>query len=93
MQACAVIFLSYLKGVFCDSRQAIVHGAPSTRVDYYLSYLICFTQLGRSVRLNDAHQSWRPIKTAFRKHEQEVPAFTNTVLSAHFCLHIKDSSI
>lgn len=51
--------LSYLEGVFGDSRQAVVHVASGTGVYYYLSYLICFTQLRWPVWLNDAHQSWR----------------------------------
>lgn len=59
--------LSYLKGVFGDSRQPIVHVASSSGVYYYLSYLVCFTQLRRPVRLNNAHQSWRHTKVAFWK--------------------------
>lgn len=38
-----VVLLSCLKGVFGDSRQAVVHVASSTRVDYYLTYLVGFT--------------------------------------------------
>lgn len=53
-----MVLLSCLKGVFGDSRQAVVHVASSTRVDYYLTYLVGFTQLRRSVWPNNAHQSW-----------------------------------
>lgn len=67
-QIVGVTPLSYLKGVFGDSRQAVVHVASSTGVYYYLSYLICFTQLRRPVCLYNAHQSWRHTKVAFRKH-------------------------
>lgn len=55
--------LSYLEGVFGDSRQPVVHGASGPRVDDYLSDLVCFTQLRRPIRLNDAHQSWRHTHT------------------------------
>lgn len=58
-QFSGVSFLSYLKGVFCESRQAVVHVASSTRVYYYLSNLIGFTQLRWTVWLDDAHESWR----------------------------------
>lgn len=62
-----VILFSYLKGVFGDSRQAVVHVASSTGVDDYLAYLICFTQLRRPVWLHNAHQSWRHTKATFRQ--------------------------
>lgn len=38
-----VTLLSYLKSVFSDSRQTVVHVASSARVDDYLPYFICFT--------------------------------------------------
>lgn len=49
--------LTHLKGVFSESRQAVVHGASCTGVDNYLSNLIRFTQLRRSIWLHNAHQS------------------------------------
>lgn len=60
------MLLSYLKGVFGDPRQAVVHVASSTGVDYYLTNLICFTELRRSIWPNSAHQGWRHTMAAFR---------------------------
>lgn len=64
-----ITLLSNLKGVFGDSRQAVVHVAPSAGVYYYLSYLICFTQLRRTIWLNNAHQSCRHRKITIRKYD------------------------
>lgn len=50
--------LTDLKCVLSDTRQAIVHGASSPRVDHNLSYFICLAQLRRPVRFYNAHQSW-----------------------------------
>lgn len=58
---------SNLKGVFGDSRQAVVHGASSTGIDYNLPYLIRFTHLRRPIRLHNAHESWKHTKASFRK--------------------------
>lgn len=49
---------AYLKGVFGDSGQAVVHVAPSTGVHDYFSDLVRFTQLRWPVWLNQAHQRW-----------------------------------
>lgn len=50
--------LTDLKCVFGDTRQAVIHGASSPRVDHYLSYFICLAQLRRPVWFYNAHQSW-----------------------------------
>lgn len=50
--------LTDLECVLGDTRQAVVHGASSPRVDHYLSYFICLAQLRRSVWFHNAHQSW-----------------------------------
>lgn len=60
------ILLSYLKGVFSESWKAVVHGASGAGVDYYLSNLICFTQLRRPIWLNYTHQGWIDEKTNFQ---------------------------
>lgn len=83
-QVCVLILLLYLKGVLCESRQAVVHVASSARVDYYLSYLICFTQLRRPVRLNNAHQCWRRTKMTFRK--QNTSQLKGTVFTSSYVL-------